>query len=72
MKRNGRFENPWDTWHFPTFSTIMKWRLTETKNTNLPSDPKVQTNVLNFQINSLIEICIIIILQDFRSKFTSS
>lgn len=39
--KDGRFFNPWPTWHDTTFLTILKWRFTCKNNTNLPNDQKV-------------------------------
>ncbi|XP_030625876.1 N-acyl-phosphatidylethanolamine-hydrolyzing phospholipase D isoform X2 [Chanos chanos] len=35
--RHGRFINPWPTWDFPSYATILRLFLTEKNNSNVPS-----------------------------------
>jgi len=39
--KNGKYDNPFDTWTRPKFTTVMKWMFTTKNHTNLPSDSKV-------------------------------
>ncbi|XP_782815.3 N-acyl-phosphatidylethanolamine-hydrolyzing phospholipase D isoform X2 [Strongylocentrotus purpuratus] len=35
--RNGRYENPWETWSMPSFGNVLKWWLFSKNNSNVPS-----------------------------------
>lgn len=39
----GRFVNPWPTWQFPSYSTILRLFLMEKNNSNVPSAKEVST-----------------------------
>ena len=35
--KNGRYENPWDTWRFPSVGNVLKWWLFSKNNSNVPA-----------------------------------
>ena len=39
--KDGVYDNPWSTWKFPSMIDLLRWRLFETDQTNLPKDTKV-------------------------------
>ena len=40
--KGNTYDNPWSTWKFASFFDLMRWKLTEKDNKNIPSDPEVR------------------------------